>query len=95
VGQNRTLNLALSEYRINPRASTVSAGVLTLVVRNYGRLTHNLVIAENGHQEGATSSIAPGGEATLVVVLNPGRYTLSSSILQDADLGARATLTVT
>lgn len=95
VGADRTLDVALSEYRINPRASTVSAGVLTLIVRNYGRLTHNLVVAENGLQDGATPSIPPGGEATIVIVVSPGRYTLSSTILQDADLGARGTLTVT
>jgi hypothetical protein len=95
VGRNRTLQVALSEYRVNPRAASVSTGFLTLVVRNYGRLTHNLVIAQNGRPQAATPSIAPGSEATIVLQLSPGTYTMSSTILSDADLGERGTLNVT
>jgi hypothetical protein len=94
IGASRTLQVALSEYRINPSAISVSRGFVTLVVRNYGRLTHNLVVSENGRPDGATRSIPPGREATLIVDLAPGRYTMSSTILSDADLGARGTLTV-
>ena len=94
VGAGRTLQVAVTEYRINPDAIAVTAGFLTLVVRNYGRLTHNLVVAENGRPDGATGSIPPGREATLIVDLARGRYTISSTILSDADLGARGTLSV-
>jgi hypothetical protein len=93
--QHGTLNVALTEYRIVPRAMTVGAGVVRLIVRNNGRLTHNLVVRDGVQEQGATPSLAPGAEAPLVLILSPGRYTISSTILQDADLGARATLTVT
>lgn len=94
VGAARTLQVALSEYRINPNSIRVTPGFLTLVVRNYGRLTHNLVVARDGRVQGATGSIPPGREATLIVDLARGRYSLASTILSDADLGARGTLTV-
>lgn len=94
IGVGRTLQVALSEYRINPSAVIVSSGFVTLVVRNYGLLTHDLVLAENGRPEGATPPIPPGHEATLIVDLAPGHYTMSSTILSDADLGERGTLTV-
>jgi plastocyanin len=94
VGRGRTLEVALSEYRVNPSAASISAGSLTFVVRNYGRLTHNLVIAQNGHPQAATPSLAPGSEATIVLYLRPGTYTMASSILSDAGLGERGTLTV-
>jgi hypothetical protein len=94
VGADRTLGVALTEYRINPRAIAAGPGLLTLVVRNNGRLTHNLVVARDGHPVGSTASIPPGGEATLVLVLPRGRYAMSSTILSDADLGTRGTLTV-
>src|SRR5581483_8554658 len=95
VAQARTLDVALSEYRVNPSAASAPSGILELIVRNYGRLSHNLVISSEGHADGSTPAIPPGSEATLLVDLPPGQYTMSSSILNDAALGVRGTLTVT
>jgi hypothetical protein len=89
-----TLNVAITEYRLVPRTMTAEPGVVRLVVRNDGRLTHNLVVRRDGHEQGATPSMPPGTESTLVLIVSPGLYTMSSTILEDADLGARATLTV-
>jgi hypothetical protein len=89
-----TLNVAVTEFRINPRTATASPGLLRLVVRNDGRLTHDLVVDLDGKEQGATPSIPPGGEATLLLFVSPGQYLMSSRILEDADLGARATLNV-
>jgi hypothetical protein len=95
LGPGGTLDVALSEYRINPLEATAPSGVLTFVVRNYGRLTHDLVIALDGRQAGSTPSIPPGGEATITLELGPGHYTMSSTILEDSDLGIRGTLSIT
>lgn len=94
VGADRTLAIALTEYRLNPKRATASPGTLTLIVHNYGRLSHNLVVAEDGHTTGSTEVIPPGQTAVLQVYLYTGSYQLSSSILSDASLGARGTLTV-
>lgn len=95
LGSARRLSLALSEYRVNPQAVSVDAGNLTVVAHNYGRLSHNLVVAQDGHPITATQPIPPGGEAQLTLTLTRGSYTLSSTVLSDDSLGADATLTVT
>jgi hypothetical protein len=95
VGSGHTLAVALNEYRINPGSASAPSGVLTLVVRNYGRLSHNLVVASDGYDDGSTPAIPPGSEATLLVDLTPGVYTIYSSILNDDALGVHGTLKVT
>jgi plastocyanin len=95
VGSDRTLRIAVNEYRLNPDTVSVNAGALTMVVRNYGRLTHNLVISDNGTNEGSTQPIPPGQTAVLTLTLGPGKYQMASTILSDQALGAFGTLTVT
>lgn len=94
VAAGRPFTIAITEYRLDPSSVNVAGGVITIFVRNDGRLTHDLVIAENGHPEQSTGPIAPGEEATMLVFLLPGHYTMSSTIYTDADLGIRGTLTV-
>ncbi len=57
VAKQRTLHVALSEYRVTPQSVRVSAGALTIFVHNYGRLTHNLVISLGGQPEATTEPI--------------------------------------
>ncbi len=95
VGGDRTLRLGLTEYRLVPQDVRVSAGALTIFVRNYGRLTHNLVVSLNGREQAATGPIWPGGSAELTLALSPGRYLMASTILSDQTLGEYGTLTVT
>jgi hypothetical protein len=95
VGADRTLRVALSEYRLNPQRATASAGELTIVARNYGRLTHNLVVFRDGRSQGATKPLAPGQTGVLKLVLTPARYQLASTILSDQALGEYGTLAVT
>jgi hypothetical protein len=94
VGKDGTLRIALSEYRVTPQDVHTTAGVLTLVVHNYGRLTHDLVISLNGQAEISTPPIPPGGTQELSAALIPGTYTMASSILSDQALGAYGTLDV-
>jgi uncharacterized cupredoxin-like copper-binding protein len=89
------LQVSLSEYRVTPQSVQAKPGPLILVVHNYGRLTHDLVISLNGHPEASTRPIAPGQTTQLVVTLPAGRYLMASTILSDQDLGAYGTLTVT
>jgi hypothetical protein len=94
VRADRTLDVAVTEYRLDPDRASAPAGTLTFVVHNYGRLAHNLVVSQDGHPTGATQAIAPGQTAVLLLWLPRGTYSLSSSILSDASLGARGTLNV-
>jgi hypothetical protein len=95
VGANRTLNIALSEYRVKPSSATVTSGYIDIHVRNFGRLTHNLVISLGGQTAGATKPIWPGQSAELTLSLPPGTYSMASTMLSDEALGAYGTLKVT
>jgi plastocyanin len=95
VGSNRTLRVALNEYRLNPQNVRVSQGTLLIIVHNYGRLTHNLVISGNGQTVDGTKPVAPGQSAELDLSLAPGTYSMASTIQSDQALGEFGTLTVT
>lgn len=94
IPKDGTLRIGLEEYRVVPRSVHTTAGVLTLVVHNYGRLTHDLVISLDGHREIATKPLAPGQTSVLDAALIPGTYMMSSSILDDQALGVYGTLSV-
>jgi hypothetical protein len=94
VGTGRTLQISLSEYRVIPQDVQAGAGVLTIVIHNYGRLSHSLVISREGVADASTKPIAPGQSALLEAALSPGRYQMASSILSDQALGAYGTLDV-
>ena len=95
VGSNRTLHVAISEYRLNPARVRVTTGSLTILVRNVGRLTHNLVIGSGGQKEAGTTTIWPGQSTALTVNLAPGTYSMSSNLQSDQALGVDGTLEVT
>jgi plastocyanin len=95
VAADATLQVALTEYHVQPQDVRAAAGTLTIVVHNYGRLSHNLVISLDGRPQASTKPIAPGQTAELFASLAPGRYTMSSTILADQALGAYGTLIVT
>jgi plastocyanin len=95
VSGDRTLHVALNEYRINPQNVRVSAGLLIIDVRNFGRLTHNLVIMRDGETTDQTDPVPPGQSTNLAVSLEPGKYVMASTILSDQTLGMYGTLTVT
>jgi hypothetical protein len=94
VGSDGSLQIALNEYRVTPQDVHARAGTLTLVVHNYGRLTHDLVITRDGRQAAATEPLAPGQTTNLVATLSPGQYLMASTILSDQALGAYGTLKV-
>ncbi len=87
--------MALSEYRINPADIRVSSGIVTIFVRNYGRLTHDLTISHDGQDVAATPPVPPGETAELILDFAPGRYSMASTILSDQALGQYGTLNVT
>jgi hypothetical protein len=94
VASGAPLRIALSEYRVRPQSVRANAGLLTIEVHNYGRLSHNLVIALAGHPVFSTKPIPPGQTAELFANLAPGRYAMASTILADQALGAYGTLMV-
>jgi hypothetical protein len=95
------LRITLDEYRIVPQNITAKAGRLKLVVRNGGRLTHNLAIERPGGPGGQplpidrVATMQPGQTAEPIkVTLSPGRYRLVCTISNHDDLGQFGTLEV-
>ena len=89
-----TLQLGLTEYRIDPQNVRADAGELTIVVHNYGRRTHNLVVTSHGQNIGRTEPIWPGTTRRLVLTLPAGTYMMASTILNDRTLVEYGTLTL-
>ena len=97
------LRITLDEYRIVPQNIVVKPGRTKLVVRNTGRLTHNLVIQIPEGPDGKPVEI-PGGRvgtmqpgetaAPVKVMLRPGEYRLVCTIANHDDLGQYGKLEV-
>ena len=94
VGGDRTLRLALKEYSVLPEQVRASAGQLTIIVHNVGKMTHNLVITQGSQRVDGTPPIWPGTTSVLSVNLAPGSYTLTSTLFSDQALGEYGTLTI-
>jgi hypothetical protein len=94
LGRNGTIDIALTEYRLDPQSVRTSVRQLTIVVHNYGRMTHTFVLTRGGRSAGGTKPIWPGRSATLTLTLSPGTYLMASTILSDQALGTYGTLVV-
>ncbi len=98
------LRISLDEYRIAPQNISARPGLMKIVARNSGRLTHNLVIQtppeEVGDKPvdvvgGRLKSMQPGeaGEP-IKVTLTAGTYRLVCTIANHDDLGQYGELVV-
>ncbi len=95
------LRIALDEYRIVPQNVVVKQGRMKFVVRNTGRLTHNLVVQIPKGPDGKPVEIArvgtmqPGesGEPIKVTLLR-SEYRLVCTIANHDDLGQYGKLEV-
>lgn len=94
LGRGHLLRIAVTEWRMNPDRIRVRPGELTILVRNVGRLTHNLVVARDEQPQAHTTPIPPGARRQMTVILTPGTYTLNSSLFSDRALGLYGTLIV-
>lgn len=94
VSAGGTLQVALNEDRVTPQDVQAHTGLVSIFVHNYGRLTHDLVISQDGRITATTKPIMPGQTEQLDVALIPGHYLMASSILSDQALGAYGTLVV-
>mgnify|MGYP001158010861 CR=1 FL=1 len=94
VGSRHTVHVGLTEYRLSPQSVRAPAGELRIFVRNYGRLTHDLVIFRGARVEGGTPPIMPGSQSFMRVRLSRGTYLMTSNLFSDQALGLYGTLVV-
>ncbi len=97
------LRVSVDEYRIVPQNIVVKSGRMKFVVRNTGRLTHNLVVQIPKGPEGKpvdlpggrTDTMQPGETAPPIkVTLLPGEYRVVCTIANHDDLGQYGMLKV-
>ncbi len=92
---SRTIDVTESEYRIAlPALKEAPSGTYTFVVKNAGKVAHNLVVQGPNVSGTGTALIAPGGSAKLVVALSSGTYALFCSVDDHRKLGMNAKLSV-
>ena len=77
------------EYKITLSTHKVHHGVVTLVVKNAGKIAHNLTVQGGKH----TANIAPGKTVKLTVTLKKGVHTLYCSVPGHRQLGMVTKLT--
>ena len=90
VAQGVTVQVQEKEYKITLASTKVKAGAVTFVVRNVGKIPHNLAI-QGGKR---TPDINAGQSAKLTVTLKKGSYTLYCAIPGHRQLGMVTRLTV-
>jgi len=100
---DRRVEVRLDEYRVLPEHIQVAAGRITLVARNAGRLTHNLVVVQFDRPLGdeverqygePTKTLFPGQTGSTTVDLAPGKYRLICTISNHDNLGQYGELKV-
>jgi uncharacterized cupredoxin-like copper-binding protein len=86
-----TIKATEIEYKITLSTHKVHHGVVTFVVKNAGKIPHNLAIQGGKH----TANIAPGKTVKLTVTLKKGSFTLYCSVPGHRQLGMVTKLTAT
>lgn len=93
-GAAGTVEIAESEYKLDPADPSTAAGSVTFNVTNDGQIAHNFEVEGNGVEE-EVETIDPGASGTLTIDdLKPGSYEIYCSIEGHRDLGMEGTLTV-
>ena len=91
----RTIQITESEYRIAlPALKELPQGTYTFVVKNAGKVSHNLVVQGPRVAGATTPLISPGGSAKLVVSLSAGSYALFCAVDDHRKLGMNAQISV-
>jgi uncharacterized cupredoxin-like copper-binding protein len=96
TGTAKTVQVQEKEFKILPAAITAPHGKVTFVVKNTGKIQHDLAISGpkvTGPKK--TALIKAGGTVKLVVTLGKGTYTLYCTVPGHRQLGMKATLKVT
>ena len=97
-----TVRVTIDEYRLLPQKVRVTGPRVRLVLRDRGRLTHNVKVFSTTEfdeedkpvQLGGTPTAHPGETVRASVRLDPGTYRLACSIANHDDLGEHGELMV-
>jgi plastocyanin len=82
------------DFSISLDEDHLKAGSYTITVVNKGSATHDLAVEEDGTTKAKSATIAPGGQTTLTVDLDAGKYTFYCSVGNHRAMGMEKTVTV-
>lgn len=88
-----TVEVKLADFALQPNRLTARAGLITFVLKNEGRYTHDFRIEGSGIDERAPK-VGQGRTFQWEVTLPPGTYVISCPISNHADRGMDGALTV-
>ena len=103
----RKIPVELGEMYVKPSTDTVPAGKVKFVVRNVGKVEHELIVARKPlmmegpgmpmHEQGLgmTEHMGPGGRETLTLNMKPGKYELFCNVPGHFAAGQRTSFSVT
>lgn len=109
AGQAKTVTVTLSEWKLVPSLKRVPAGKVTFVIRNKGKLVHELVLTRTNVAPGklpvsngiakvkalaAVRNVAPGQTRRVTVTLKAGKYVLLCNLPAHYQSGQYAGLVV-
>ena len=86
------VELTIRDFRLRPQIVRAPGGDLTVIVRNEGRLPHNLRIRGAGGTRVKVRSLLPGDSAARVIRLPKGDWRMFCSIANHEELGLYGTL---
>lgn len=88
-----SVNITLNEWSLILDTVPMNAGAITIVVKNEGKMKHDLVLTGNG-VNAKTKTLEPGETETLTVDLAPGTYNLVCSVPGHSLLGMSSQFTL-
>ena len=83
-----------SEYKLTLPSDHLAPGTYTFTMDNVGNATHAIAIQGPGVDKAKSSSVGPGGKATLTVTLQPGSYEMWWPVGNHKQAGMDTTITV-
>ena len=94
-GDPATVNVKLSEWKVELSQTSITAGPVTFTVTNTGNIPHAFEVEGQGIEQ-ETTVIQPGSSATLTLTLKPGTYEAYCPVGNDSHrkLGMQADLKV-
>ncbi len=88
-----TVQVGLNDFRLEHKEITAKAGMVTFVLKNEGRYTHDFRVEGQGIDEKAPK-VGRGREREWQIVLTPGSYQISCPVSNHSSRGMTGTLTV-
>ena len=94
-GSSQSVNVSLTDFKLNPDNPTVKAGSVTFKATNDGQTTHSLEVEGPGDEQELPNDLAPGDSGELTVDLSkPGTYEWYCPIANHRQLGMEGEITV-